>query len=93
MPLLTALGRGSSQDVAAGELLTLRQGRQSVMDFAVDFWIVARHSGWPAEPLIGAFLSGLVDHIRHLLIAYPRPATLEDMINLAIEVNQQLQNL
>lgn len=34
-------GIGSSQDAAAGELLTLRQGRQSVMDFAVDFRVVA----------------------------------------------------
>lgn len=39
--------RRSSRDAATSELLTLRQGRWSIMDFAIDFQIVARHSGWP----------------------------------------------
>lgn len=62
------------------------------MDFTVNFQIVASHSGWPPEPTC-AFLQRLVDHIRKLLIAYPRPSTLDDMINLAIEVDQQFSPL
>lgn len=53
------------------------------MDFTVDFQIVARRSGWPPEPLTGAFLHGLADHNRDLLIAYPRPSSLDGVINLA----------
>lgn len=58
-----------------GEVISLRQGQQSVIDFAVDF----------------AFLHRLADHIRDLM-TYPRPPTLDGMINLALKVDQQLMN-
>lgn len=74
--LRQVFGHGSSQDALAGELLTLRQGQQSIMDFTVDFQIVAMRSGWPLEPLADAFLHRLVDHIRDLLIAYMRQSML-----------------
>lgn len=55
--------------LSADELLRLRQGRWSVMAFAVDFRIVARCSGWPPEPLANVFLQRLVTLIWDLLIA------------------------
>lgn len=63
-------GGGSSLDAAAGELLRLRQRQQGVMDFTVDFLIVARCSRWLLEPLAHTFLHRLADHIRDLLITY-----------------------
>lgn len=60
--------RGSSRDAAVGELVTLQQGQQSVMYFAVDFRIVARRSRWSRGPLTDVFLHGLADHIRDLLL-------------------------
>lgn len=49
--------------------------------------------GWPLELLINVFLHGLADHIRDLLIAYPRPPVLYGMlIYLTNEVDQQLLN-
>lgn len=87
-------GRGSPRDAAAAELLTLRQGQRSVMEFAVEFQILARSSGWPPEPLTNVFLHGLADHIRDLLITYPRPSSLDSAISLSIKIHpdQRLQN-
>lgn len=62
------------------------------MDFAVDFRIVVRRSGWAPGPLTVVFLHGLADHIRDLLITYPRPPSLDKIISLAIEVDQRLHN-
>lgn len=59
--LCKVFGRGSSRLAVASELLTLRQGQPSGMDYAVDFRIVATQSGWPPEPLADAFLYRLVD--------------------------------
>lgn len=47
-------GRGSSRDAATGELHMLRQGQRSVMDFGVDFQILARQGGWPPDSLSAA---------------------------------------
>lgn len=90
--LQKVFGQGYSQDAAAGDLLTLRQGQRSVMDFSVEFYILARRSGWPPEPLTNAFLQGLADHIRDLLVAYPRPATLDRAISPTTEVDKRLQS-
>lgn len=79
-------GHGSSYDAAAVELLTLQQGQWNVIDFVVNFWIVAICNGLPLGPLTEVFLHELVD----LLVVNPRPILLDEVINLIIEVNQLL---
>lgn len=54
------IGHGSSREAVAGELLRMHQGTRSVMDFAVDFRIVAKRSRWPPEPLADVFSSSRV---------------------------------
>lgn len=66
-------GHGSVHPDATGKLLTLRQGQRSVMDYSVEFRIGASRSGWPEAPLADAFLHGLADYIKDILIAYDRP--------------------
>lgn len=54
------------------------------MDYAVEFRTVASQSGWPEAPLADAFLHGLADYIKDLLIAYGWPTSLDGVIELAI---------
>lgn len=68
-------GKVSAWDAAAGELLMLRQGKQSDHNFAIDFWIFARQSRWPPEPPPDAFLNTLAAPMWDMVIAYPRPPT------------------
>lgn len=53
---------------------------------AIDFWILARWSGWPPELLADAFLNALAVSIRDMMIAYLRLAMLGELIKLATKV-------
>lgn len=55
------------------ELFTICQDQRNVMDYAVEFQILATCSGWPDAPLADAFLHALADHVKDMLIAYDRP--------------------
>lgn len=56
--------KGSNPDSAANRLFTLKQGRKSVADFSVDFWILAEETGWAKNALRGAFLNSLNEDIK-----------------------------
>lgn len=43
--------KGSNPDSAAHRMFTLKQGRRSVADFSVDFWILAEETGWEEKAL------------------------------------------
>lgn len=89
--LRKVFGHGSSLPAVADELLTLRQGQRSVVDYAVEFWNVASRSSWPVAPLANAFLHGLADYIKDVLFAYEIPASLDGVIDLAIQVDLSMQ--
>lgn len=41
--------KGASSDTAGHHMFSLKQGRRSVADFSVEFWILAEESGWEEE--------------------------------------------
>lgn len=94
--LRKVFGHGSFLPAVADELLTLCQGQRSVVDYAVEFWNVEKwnvtsRSSWPVAPLANAFLHGLADYIKDVLFAYEIPASLDGVIDLAIQVDQSMQ--
>uniref|UniRef100_A0A3Q2D431 Ty3 transposon capsid-like protein domain-containing protein n=1 Tax=Cyprinodon variegatus TaxID=28743 RepID=A0A3Q2D431_CYPVA len=68
----------------SGELLNMKQGNRSVTEFSIEFQVRAAVSGWNESALKSAYLMALNNSIRKELSFYVEPATLEDLIELAI---------
>ena len=77
---------------AGRELLRLRQGHNTVSDFAIDFQTLAVDSGWEGWSLVDAFLHGLVEPVKHELLTCELPDDLERIIALAIRVDARLED-
>lgn len=56
--------KGSDPDGAANRLFTLKHGRKSVADVSIDFWILAKETGWAENVLRGALLNCLNEEIK-----------------------------
>lgn len=80
---------GALHRVRAGFLLGGGRGR-AVGTSPGPARILACHSSWPQKSLSDLFLHGLANHIRDLLLAYPRSTSLDRAIRLAIKVGQRL---
>ena len=77
---------------AGRELLRLRQGQNTVSDFAIDFQTLAADSGWEGRSLVDAFLHGLAEPVKHELLTRDLPDDLERIIALAIRVDARLED-
>ena len=77
---------------AGRELLRLRQGHDTVSDFAIDFQTLAVDSGWEGRALVDAFLHGLAEPVKHKLLTRDLPDDLERIIALAIRVDARLED-
>lgn len=75
---------GYSLQEEAKRLLSLHQGRMSMSEFSICFWIVAEESGWVEKALRGAFVGSLNDQIKGQLATSDVPEDLDKLINLAI---------
>ncbi|XP_061698580.1 5'-AMP-activated protein kinase subunit gamma-3b isoform X1 [Syngnathoides biaculeatus] len=75
---------------AASSLMTIRQGRCRVSDYAIEFRIRAAESRWNEEALHDAFYEGLSPQIRGHLVAMDLPPSLNSLIALALKVDQRL---
>lgn len=72
---------------AGDRLFTLRQGRRSVANYAVEFGTLAAESGWNEPALLCAFRQGLNDSVSDALVTGARPKDLAEMIDRAIELD------
>ena len=79
-----------NQDTAS-RLHGLRQGSRSVADYSIDFRIIATESGWNDVALLSAFVQGLSEALKDALPPHDQPATLDEMVNLAIQVDNRLR--
>lgn len=70
--------------------MTLRQGRRSVMDYAIQFRTVAATSGWNDEALTVCFHKGLSEVIQDKLATRVPSDDLESLIKLASRIHQRL---
>uniref|UniRef100_A0A3P9BL11 CCHC-type domain-containing protein n=1 Tax=Maylandia zebra TaxID=106582 RepID=A0A3P9BL11_9CICH len=83
--------KGTNPDSAAHRMFVLKQGRRSVADFSVDFWILAEETGWEETALRGAFLNSLNEGLKRELASKELPKTLSALINLCIKLDDHLR--
>lgn len=76
---------------ASSRLLSLRQDSDSVAQFALSFRILAADSGWGETALQSVFLNGLADRIKDELAARDETSSLEELIALAIRLDNRLR--
>lgn len=75
----------------ARELSQIKQGGQSVCEYAIRFRTLAMESGWNTTSLYDVFLRGLSDQIQDLLVPLDLPLDLDSLIALAIRTDNRLQ--
>ncbi|CAL9698545.1 unnamed protein product [Knipowitschia caucasica] len=75
---------------AAKALVTLRQGRRSVLDYALEFCTISADSGWNQLALVDAFLNGLSETIKDYLTSLDLPTELEALIALTSKIDKRL---
>ncbi len=79
-------GRESSR-----QLLTLKQGSRSTVDFAIEFRTIASGSGWNDEALMACFQGGLSGPILDELVTREPATDLESLITMAIHLDNRLR--
>lgn len=77
---------------AARSLMSLRQGRRSVLDYAIEFQTLAANSGWNSSALTDTFLSGLSQRIKDQLISLDLPDDLDNVIAVINKIDRHLQD-
>lgn len=75
---------------ASKRLMALRQGTQTVAEFSVHLGIVAQEARWDDCAVRGIFSNALNDHIQDQLSTRDEPDNLNDLINLAIRIDDRL---
>lgn len=76
---------------AATRLLYLRQGRNSVANYAIEFRVLAAESEWTDAALIPTFLHGLSDEVKDELVSRELSEGLDSLITLAIQVDNRFR--
>ena len=76
---------------ASKGLVTIRQGKRSVADYAVDFRTLAVEVGWDDAPLITLFEEGLNAEVKDDLTTKEIPDVLDEYIDLAIRVDNRIR--
>lgn len=76
---------------ATSQMLRLRQGSQSVSQYALEFRILAAESGWNDPALRDIFHKGLAEELKDELATRDEPASLEGLITLAIKLDNRLR--
>ena len=79
------------EEEAAKKLWSLKQGSRSVADFTVDFRTLAAQAGWDYRALKAVFLNALSEKLKDELASRDKPDSLEDLIDLAIRVDERLR--
>ena len=74
---------------AATRLLVLRQGRNSVKDYAIEFQVLAAESEWPMATLMPVFMNGLSEEIKDEL-ASREYHDLDALVTLATQVDNRI---
>lgn len=76
---------------AAYQLTRLRQGNESVDDFAIRFRTLAGKSKWNDHALYDMFHQGLSDRIKDELAARELPPAINDLISVASRIDRRIR--
>uniref|UniRef100_A0AAQ4QF93 Retrotransposon gag domain-containing protein n=1 Tax=Gasterosteus aculeatus aculeatus TaxID=481459 RepID=A0AAQ4QF93_GASAC len=82
---------GATDRERARELSEIKQGGESVCDYAILFRTMATESGWHTTALFNVFLKGLSEQIQNLMVPLDLPPELDSLIALAIRTDSRLQ--
>lgn len=91
--LLRTFDPVSTDREKARELIGLKQGNDSVCDYAICFHTMAVESGRNTALLYDVFLKGLTASIQELLVPLDVPADLDFLIAFTIWMDNQLHEL
>jgi len=75
----------------ARQLCGLRQGKNTVCDYAILFRTLAAESGWNTTALYHVFLKGLANPVLERLLPLDLPSDLDSLIALAIQTDNRLE--
>jgi hypothetical protein len=82
----------SAHGTEASRLLSsLRQGRRSVPDYAIEFRTLATSCGWNEPAQVARFLEGLNADIKDEVISRELPTRLDALIDLAIRIDKRFE--
>lgn len=73
------------------KLLNLRQGRQSIANFLIDFRIAAAEAGWSDDVLDGVYLHSLNDEMKDQLASRDAPSSFEELVSLTLRIDNWLR--
>ncbi|KAI5608620.1 hypothetical protein C0J50_6594, partial [Silurus asotus] len=74
----------------ADQLLSLRQGDDTITDYSLCFRTLAASSGWNESALLGVYRQGLSPEIRQAMAVYDDKVALEGFIQKSIGLSQRL---
>lgn len=62
-----------------------------MVDYSIDFRTRARLSTWNAGAQCDAYLNGLGPHVKHQLVSFDLPSSLDGLIELTTRLDQRMQ--
>jgi len=83
---------GSDRDTTR-QLCGLRQGKDSVSDYAIRFRTLAAESDWDSRALQDTFFRGLNNSFLERLLPVDLPSNLDSLISLAIRTDNRLEEI
>jgi len=83
---------GTDRDTAR-QLCGLRQGKDTVSDYAIRFRNLAAESDWNTKALYDTFFKGLTNFILERLLPIDLPSDLDSLIALVIRTDNRLEEL
>ncbi len=73
------------------QLVTLRQGRRSAADYAIEFRTLAATCEWNEQALSARFLEGLSGDIKEEILSRDPPTGLDQLVELAIRLDKRFE--
>ncbi|KAI2664272.1 Transposon Tf2-9 polyprotein [Labeo rohita] len=72
-------------------LSSLRQGKRSAADYAIEFRTLAATCEWNEPALTARFLEGLTEEVREEILSRDVPSSLDQMVELAIRLDKRFE--
>ncbi|KAI2646997.1 Transposon Ty3-I Gag-Pol polyprotein [Labeo rohita] len=72
-------------------LSSLRQGKRSAADYAIEFRTLAATCEWNEPALAARFLEGLTEEVREEILSRDVPSSLDQMVELAIRLDKRFE--
>ncbi|RXN33047.1 Pol poly [Labeo rohita] len=72
-------------------LSSLRQGKRSAADYAIEFRTLAATCEWNEPALTARFLEGLMEEVREEILSRDVPSSLDQMVELAIRLDKRFE--